>query len=253
MILGKFKRLVDDFKVGKGYRLDPFYLLGKEKTEKEKIKNGTRTDLINCLLSSFTRETVYLEIGVRDPKKNFFKINSSIKISVDPGFETKENLADFKMTSDEFFHFLDMGMGNDIPKKFDLIFIDGLHLAEQVDRDIANSFKYLSEDGYIVLHDCNPPTSWHAREEYKFERSPAQMYWNGTTWKAFLKWRTKKELFSFCVDSDFGIGVLTKKNQFGNYLETMDEFFEYYIFDKNRIKYLNLISYDEFKSVFQTV
>ncbi len=82
---------------------------------------------------------------------------------------------------------------------FDVIFIDGLHLAEQVDRDISNSLKVLKEDGFIVLHDCNPPTEWHAREMYAFYHTPAQGQWNGTTWKAFLKYRNDNSIYSCCI------------------------------------------------------
>ena len=46
--------------------------------------------------------------------------------------------------------------------KFDVIFIDGLHLAEQVERDIENSLDFIKEDGYF--YDCNPPSEWHARK-----------------------------------------------------------------------------------------
>ena len=47
---------------------------------------------------------------------------------------------DFKLTSDDFFEKLDKGevLSNDI--RFDVIFVDGLHTAVQVDKDIQNAF-----------------------------------------------------------------------------------------------------------------
>ena len=63
---------------------------------------------------------------------------------------------------------------------FDVIFIDGLHLADQVEKDIDNALKFIKEDGFIILHDVNPPTEWHARESYLFFNSPAAGAWNGT-------------------------------------------------------------------------
>ncbi|NRA13228.1 MAG: class I SAM-dependent methyltransferase [Crocinitomicaceae bacterium] len=71
--------------------------------------------------------------------------------------------------------------------QFDVIFIDGLHLATQVDRDIFNSMKFIKNDGFVVLHDCNPPTEWSARGNFRYHNTPAWKYWNGTTWKASLK------------------------------------------------------------------
>ena len=50
------------------------------------------------------------------------------------------------MTSDEYFlKIKDTGI------KFDIIFIDGLHLDYQVNLDLKNSLKHLSENGFIVI------------------------------------------------------------------------------------------------------
>lgn len=88
--------------------------------------------------------------------------------------------------------------------KFDLIFIDGLHLEEQATKDIHNSIDFLSENGYILLHDCNPPTKWHAREKYYDKSTPAGPHWNGSTWKAFVKFRKINNYYSCCIDTDWG-------------------------------------------------
>jgi hypothetical protein len=154
---------------------------------------------------------------------------------------------DFKMTSDDFFENLKSNQVLSADFKFDLIFIDGLHLAEQVDMDIINSMDFIKDDGFIVLHDCNPPTEWHAREEYNYILSPAQDFWNGTTWKAFLKWRSNPLINSCCIDTDWGVGVLSKKHLIGNSIENENHFFEFYLLEKNRVKYLNLISFEELK------
>ena len=155
------------------------------------------------------------------------------------------------MTSDDFFQKLSINevLSNDM--RFDLIFIDGLHLAEQANRDITNALKYIKDDGFIVLHDCNPPSEWHARELYSYYNTPADQHWNGTTWKAFLKWRFNPEVNSCCIDSDWGIGILSKKYQIGKNIESVNTFFEFNILDKNRKEYLNLIDFNTFKSVIQ--
>ena len=130
--------------------------------------------------------------------------------------------------------------------RFDVIFIDGLHLAEQVDRDIDNALNFLKDDGFVVLHDCNPPTEWHARETYSFYSSPADGAWNGTVWKAFLKRRFEKSLYSCCIDTDWGVGIISKNINIGSPTNQVNPFFEYKEFNKYRKEYLNLISFEDF-------
>jgi len=255
--MNKLKKLLLPFNVVKLYKkgynffTNPTYIKSRKLYRIEKNKTTTRTEIINFTLSQLDRETNYLEIGVRNPNHNFIHIKSDHKYSVDPGVEFIENPVDFKMESDQFFKELDNNkILQDI--KFDIIFIDGLHLAEQVDRDIINALKYIKDDGFIFLHDCNPPTEWHARENYGYEHTPAADQWNGTTWKAFLKWRFNPSLKSCCVDSDWGVGVLSKKHAIGNSVKPSNLFFEYHELDRNRKQYLNLINFEQFKSKFKS-
>lgn len=235
------------YKAGKKLLNNSTYRAVQEKTKNEIEKKISRTEIINFLLSQFNGETNYLEIGVRNPDHNFSKINSKIKYSVDPGIESDLNPADFKMTSDVFFSNLDRNkiLQNDI--RFDVIFVDGLHLAEQVHKDIINALKYLKEDGFIVLHDCNPPTEWHAREDYNYRETPAKGYWNGTTWKAFLKYRFDNPIKSCCIDTDWGVGIISKKYPIGKEINSQNMFFEYATFNENRTDMLNLIPFTDFK------
>ncbi|MEO0794833.1 MAG: class I SAM-dependent methyltransferase [Verrucomicrobiota bacterium] len=223
------------------------HLLASRKNEAEFRKPTARSTVINYLLSYLSRETTYLEIGVRNPNHNFNKIAADHKFSVDPGVEYKENPVDFKLTSDEFF--AGMKRGDLLPDTlFDVIFIDGLHLAEQVDRDIANALDHIKDDGFIVMHDCNPPTEYHAREDFGYHFSPAGGYWNGTTWKAFLKWRSNPSVFSCCIDSDWGVGVLSKTKNVGKSTTSLNPFFEFSVLEANREDALNLISFEELKA-----
>lgn len=255
MALKELIKKTELFKFVKSYGIarkmidNPVHQEVEIKTKLEISKTPERSLVINFLLSQFDRNNKYLEIGVFKPENNFLKIKSQEKYSVDPGVEYKVNPVDFKMTSDEFFSELDLGkiLSKDI--KFDVIFIDGLHLAEQVDRDIINSLKYLADDGFLVLHDCNPPSEWHAREEYGYHESPSQAYWNGTTWKAFLKWRFDESVTSCCVDTDWGVGVISKKHLFGKQIAPQNLFFEFKELEANRKQMLNLISFDDFKNI----
>jgi len=107
-----------------------------------------RTALINYLIRK-TRAKSYLEIGVWNGA-NFQEISCPCKIGVDPDPDSPATL---NITSDDFF------AGN--KGKFDLIFIDGLHHADQVERDIINSLAVLNEGGTIVCHDMNPIQRQH--------------------------------------------------------------------------------------------
>ena len=104
---------------------------------------ATRLDVINNISERFNYRR-YLEIGC--DQDNLFRHTKSkfnLAICVDPA-----SGGTHRMTSDDFFktnsHY------------FDIIFIDGLHEANQVIRDIYNSLKWLSEGGTILIHDCIP-------------------------------------------------------------------------------------------------
>ena len=235
------------YTLGKKFTIDPVHLKVDRLSINEINKTPYRYDIINFLIENFNRETNYLEIGVRNPVFNFDKIKATYKYSVDPCIEIKGVDIDFELTSDSFFEKLRDGkiLSNNI--KFDVIFIDGLHLAEQVIKDILNSIDFLSDDGFIVMHDCNPPSEYHASENYEYRMSPSKDYWNGTTWKAFVEFRKRSDYYSCCIDSDWGVGVISKNINFGRKNVVENPFFEFNIFDKTRIESLNLLPFDGFK------
>jgi len=247
--LFKYSKRVRYYSIGKQLLNDKYYQLGKQKSDEEYLKTPNRSEIINYLISILKRETIYLEIGVRNPNDNFNKIKATKRYSVDPGIEYKSNPVDFKLTSDAFFTKLRQNEVLHDTIKFDVIFIDGLHLAEQVNRDVLNALDFVKDDGFVVLHDCNPPTEWHTRETFNFNFSPARGFWNGTTWKAFLKWRFNPSVKSCCIDSDSGVGVLSKNQPLGNYINPENLFFEFSELEKNRKEQLNLISFNELKEL----
>ena len=126
----------------------------------------TRIDVINTLIKKYGY-TTYLEIGVRVHADCFDQIIAPMKTSVDPGYENATEKYDYKMESDEFFASLKAGRTKfPTDMKWDCIFIDGLHLAEQVERDVINSLNHLADGGTIFMHDCSPPSEMVARETY---------------------------------------------------------------------------------------
>ena len=85
-----------------------------------------RIQIINNLIKKNNYKS-YLEIGVNTPAQPGYShdsIHVEIKHGVDPNVETT-----YKMESDDFFK-------NHISQKYDIIFVDGLHLFEQAHRDI---------------------------------------------------------------------------------------------------------------------
>jgi hypothetical protein len=225
---------------------DKNFAAGNNANRLESAKAQSRYDVINLLLSMKKGETAYLEIGVRNPQHCFQHIHATTKYGVDPAC-SPNNVA-FPMTSDEFFKQLACRKILAPPGRFDVIFIDGLHLAEQVDRDIENALRYIKDDGFIVLHDCNPPTEWHARET-EAVINPANGSWNGTVWKAFVKARQRKDVTSCCVDTDWGVGILTRQQYFSTLSPLAQQFYEYGTFNNNRKEWLNLIDFSSFSQI----
>ncbi|NHN26165.1 class I SAM-dependent methyltransferase [Flavobacterium jejuense] len=248
----KLKKIKAIYQLGKDTMSNSFHIDALNKNILEKKKGPIRTDVINYLVKQFDRDIHYLEIGVRYPEHNFNKINATYKYSVDPGVENQENPVEFKLTSDAFFKSIREGQILNSTIKFDIIFIDGLHLADQVEKDIINSLEFLNDDGFVILHDCNPPTEFHARESYNYFLSPAKGAWNGTTWKAFFKFRLVKEYYSCCIDSDWGIGIISKKINLGVSSKIHNPYFEYQIFNDTRKESLNLMSFEEFQAKVET-
>lgn len=250
MIRKVLKPYLDRLKIGKRIQQD-IHFIEVGKLNKLELSKPTRRDVIINFLITLTEGKNYLEIGVRDPKKNFERIIAENKYSVDPGLEFDPNPVDFKMTSDFFFDKLQC---NEIKKltgvKFDVIFVDGMHIASQVDKDIENSLKFIKEDGFIVLHDCNPPSEFHQRESQDYKNSPARGLWNGTTWKAFYKYRHQEKLYSICFDTDWGVGVISKRrlplfNTLPKPIE--NNYFEFKWLDEKRTKFLNLQDFESWK------
>jgi hypothetical protein len=219
------------------------------RTKSENAKRPYKIDIINDLLERFDRETRYLEIGVRNPDDNFNRIRARVKHAVDPGVEYKSNPVDFKMTSDAFFEQLQTGKILSIDYKWDVILIDGLHLADQVERDIENALKHQADDGFVVLHDCNPPTEWHARENYDFDLTPARNKWNGTTWKALFRRRFDPTVSVLCVDSDWGVGIIMKNRLLPSLTENHNPYYEFHVFDATRKESINLVTYEVFRGL----
>ena len=159
-------------------------------------------------------------------------LNIMHKIGVDP-----VSGGNIRKTSDVFF--------KDKNEKFDLIFIDGLHIYNQVKKDILNSIKFLNDNGLILVHDCMPDNlGKQAVPRYK-------MQWNGDVWKAIVDLRQNENLEIFTCEMDQGIGIIQNKKNTSILKCTKPinelKFKDYY---ENYKEYLRVISLEELKKIF---
>ncbi len=183
-----------------------------------------RTEIINRLIQKNNYKS-YLEIGIGSGL-NFKNIRCSVKRGVDPSVKTN-----FNMTSDEFF--------SSNKNKYDIVFIDGLHIFEQVYKDILNALNILNENGTIIVHDCNPNQEWTQL------RQSNDVMWHGDVWKAILKLRLSNQYIKlFTIDTDQGCCIITKGEQ--ELLPNKYENYTYNFFEKNKKQILNLITIDDF-------
>jgi hypothetical protein len=181
-----------------------------------------RWDILNHLIRKH-QYRAYLEIGTLR-KECFNKIDCPLKWCVDPGKFGVEY--DFNMTSDEFFA--------QNSARFDIVFIDGLHAAAQVERDILNSFAVLNPGGRVVLHDCNP----HDFHHHNYGLC-------GSVWKALYRLRcTRDDLVLQVVDADYGVGILTRGS--ADRLTDFNPYMDYEVLAERRKETLNLITVQEF-------
>ena len=183
---------------------------------------GTRIKAVKQALAG-REKPVYLEIGVCRGYA-FRRFTADEKIAVDPNFKlsarSRRLAAEkarathyFETTSDAFFEneaaFLEH-------RSIDVALIDGLHTYEQVVRDVENTLRYLSDDGVIILHDCNPVFEHIGRraENYDDFRAHASWWewmWSGDVWKAIVHLRsTRDDLRIAVLDCDFGVGIVRK-------------------------------------------
>ena len=190
----------------------------------------TRTDIIQKLVDTYEL-TRYLEIGVFKGE-NFDKIHCDIKHSVDPNYP-----AVFKMTSD---HFFEKNRTYNPITQYDIIFIDGMHAAEQTYKDIVNAYDILLPGGFIVVHDCNPATEWHTRPVDEYNQGEE---WNGTAYQGFIRFKEEFDyLTCFTVDADYGCSIITDREILQNV--TCNKYYDY--FDQHRGELLQLIDEDSF-------
>ncbi len=206
----------------------------------------------------------YLEIGVFNGHI-FFRVKARFKVAVDPEFrfDTTRKIGKailnpfnlynryFQKTSDDFFSqdASRLFTGN----KVDIALIDGMHEYAFALRDVENTLRFLSDDGVIVMHDCNPQSR---QEACSFEAWKANGYagtWNGDVWKAIVHLRSlRNDIDVFVLDCDHGLGIICKRKP-GNSLPFSPQAindFTYDDLDLHRNEWLSLQPVDYFYDYF---
>jgi len=204
----------------------------REQIKKEIREGKTHKEIIIHIAELFDYKS-YLEIGTQNPDNCFNHIPCEHKLSIDPDPQSK---ADEIMTSREYFD----GIENE-DYEFDLIFIDGEHERKESKNDLKESLKYLSHNGTIIMHDGNP---WN-EESQRIPRETRQ--WNGDVWKTIIEHVALANHLVYTINTDFGVCCIhpfAPREQ-----ESRGMTMHYEVFEKDKTKFLNLISVEEWYKI----
>lgn len=188
-----------------------------------------RWDVINEFLK-FTEGRRFLEIGVQ-----FGKAGARIRaerwgVDPEPQRNAPANYQRFyKGPSDDFFAVTSRD------HRFDVVFVDGLHHADQALRDVDNALEFLAPGGVVLMHDCNPASELAQRVPR------ATGVWNGDVWKAMVALRQRSDLDAFTIDADHGIGVVQRRPNPAP-LTDVPEQLTYEALARDRARLLGLVS-----------
>ncbi len=150
--------------------------------------NYNRKAVVNRLLS-LTPDGEYLEIGCAG-NDLFDAVMARRKIGVDP-----VRGGTHRMTSDAFF-------ASYKGPAFDVVFIDGLHIYEQVRRDLDGALRWLRPGGWVAIHDMLP-RDW-------FEEHVPQIRtrgWTGDGWKVAFELLASPDIDFRLLTIDHGVLV----------------------------------------------
>jgi len=162
----------------------------------------------------FLRPRSYLEVGIR--QGHSLALAQCPSIGIDPRFELlpKFGLEEpgrtppvhlFKATSDHFFEKYDARqiLGVDV---VDFQFLDGMHQADFLLRDIINAEGVSGPDSIIALHDCMPIDVAMTLSRKEREATPYPVvypnFWAGDVWRVIpiLK-KYRPEIRISCMDA----------------------------------------------------
>ena len=196
-----------------------------------------RFDVINHLIE-WNGYKSYLEIGL-SRGECFYEVKCESKEACDPypDGEYAESVCTYRLESEAMFS----NISED--KKWDIIFIDGLHSEEMAGCDIIHSLKHLNKGGKIVVHDALPNSEENTGDEVPPDINYRE--WNGNVYKSIEKLNGTGVNF-YTLDTDFGVCVI---DYFENaeslcFLEKNNITFKEYYGNWRRI--MNVVSEEDF-------
>ena len=179
----------------------------------------SRNRIVQAVLNLFD-EPAYLEIGV-NKGMTFNALTAKTKVAVDPKFlfdtqavsQEVPGTSFHETTSDDYF-------GNIATRDtaFDVIYLDGLHTAEQTIRDLINAISFLKPNGVIIIDDVFPSSyvaSLPNRRETRLIRQASgdtAGAWMGDVYRLVFFVETFCQQFSYCtVNNNHGQLVMWRE------------------------------------------
>ncbi len=168
-------------------------------------------------------QATYLEIGVHSGH-TFHPLRAARKVAVDPNFRfdlpvpaVTHEVEYHPVASDEYF-----GTLIERGRKFDVIYLDGLHTSQQTLRDLLNAVEHLKDDGVIIVDDV-VPTSYAASlpeiDDFIFARTRIPIEapheaWMGDVYKLVYFVEAFMQAFEYgVVEENHGQMVLWRKRR----------------------------------------
>ena len=148
-----------------------------------------RLAVVNLLMSARPGGR-YLEIGCAD-NQLFDAVLARDKTGIDPRAGGTH-----RMTSDAYFQAHPSA-------RFDVIFIDGLHLYDQVRRDVVNALGAVTPGGWIAIHDMLP-RDWIEEHVPPISTSG----WTGDGWKVAFELAATPGIDFRLIAMDHGVAVI---------------------------------------------
>ena len=170
-----------------------------------------RHDLLRAL-HELIQPKIYLEIGVQTGRSLVQARPGTISIGVDPnpqlsGVTIENPYFIFSRTSDDFFAEFTEDSIKKAYTPYDMVFIDGMHLIENVMRDYSNAVRWSHHRTVIIVDDVLP---------YKPEiasRTPMPGDWTGDVWKIYSILTAHSSVNAVLVDvAPTGLLIITGVN-----------------------------------------
>ena len=172
-------------------------------TPEEEISKGSMDKYEALqLIHALVDPTFYFEIGVQKGKSIRLAKCPAVGVDPDPRISSEGLFKIYKQSSDEYFYSI---FSHHLPADF--VFIDGMHLFEQVLRDFIHTEKMIAHKGTVVVIDDIFPA--HPAQASRNRRT---CKWTGDVWKLLpILMSYRSDLQLTCLDTS-PTGMLLVQN-----------------------------------------